>query len=115
MNRMDDTISRQAAIDAFFMELCFNKKREYAISYKGIEKIINGLPSAEPERWIPCRERMPDKEGLYLITCIDDSGALFVDASLYDPPTDRRGAIWDFPNVVAWMERPGPYKEGAEE
>ena len=47
---MDDTISRQAAIDAFFMELCFNKKREYAISYKGIEKIINGLPSAEPER-----------------------------------------------------------------
>ena len=65
-------------------------------------------------QWIPVTERLPEKEGLYLITCVDDSGAPFVDASLYDPPTDRRGAIWDFPNVVAWMERPEPYKGGEE-
>lgn len=46
-------ISRQVAIDAFFMELCFNKEREYAIGYKGIEKIINSLPSAEKTgKWI---------------------------------------------------------------
>lgn len=73
------------------------------------------FPAADvAPRWIPVSERLPEKEGLYLITCVDDRGTPFVDASLYDPPTDWRGAIWDFPNVVAWMERPEPYK-GKEE
>lgn len=42
----DDTISRQAAIDAFRKELC--RERVYAtpfISFKGCERILNELPS----------------------------------------------------------------------
>ena len=48
VNRMDDLISRQAAIDAFRKELC--REREYAtpfVSLKGCERILNELPSAE--------------------------------------------------------------------
>jgi len=47
----DDIISRQAAIDVFRKELC--REREYAtpesffISFKGCERILNELPSAE--------------------------------------------------------------------
>lgn len=46
----DDTISRQAAIDAFRKELC--KEHVYAtpfVSLKGCERILNELPSAEQQ------------------------------------------------------------------
>lgn len=50
----DDAISRKAAIDAFRKELC--RERVYAtpfISFKGCERILNELPSAERRgRWI---------------------------------------------------------------
>ena len=53
----DDTISRQAAIDAFRKELC--RERVYAtpfISFKGCERILNELPSAERHgRWMDYR------------------------------------------------------------
>lgn len=49
----DDTISRRAAIEAFRKELC--KEHVYAtpfISFKGCERILNELPSAERRgRW----------------------------------------------------------------
>ena len=58
---MDDTISRQAAIDALHMHLMYrmgtdsNKKR--------LDEWINNLPSAQPEQqWIPCSERLPERE-----------------------------------------------------
>lgn len=106
-----DLISRQAAKE--YCAECDHNEVCRWYPYEGCE--FRSLPSAQPEqRWIPVTERLPEKKGLYLITCVDDRGTPFVDASLYDPPTDWRGAIWDFPNVVAWMERPEPYK-GKEE
>lgn len=106
----DDLICRQAAILALVHEQSWNMHEDQRTAIG----VIADLPPADAQRWTPCSERLPEKEGLYLITCVDDDGTPFVDASLYDPPTDRRGAIWDFPNVVAWMERPEPYR-GEEE
>lgn len=55
---MSDLISRQAAVEAFRKELC--KEREYAISFKGCESVLNGLPTAEPTvRCKDCRYYMP--------------------------------------------------------
>lgn len=65
---MDDIISRQAAIDAFRKELC--RERVYAtpfISFKGCERILNELPSAERlGRWEDI-EHAPN--GLLYATC----------------------------------------------
>lgn len=49
----DDTISRQAAIEAFRKSLCAletESGREYGISFSGVERILKSLPSDQPER-----------------------------------------------------------------
>ena len=60
----DDTISRQAAIDAV-------KDRYYKYDrFAKVEELvwaIEALPSVEAEqRWIPCSERLPERNGLKL-------------------------------------------------
>ena len=44
---MNDTISRQAAIDAINSYFGFNIEEEYG---SAVQEVINGLPSAQPER-----------------------------------------------------------------
>lgn len=59
--RMDDLISRQAAIDALNKMKIYRPldSDRYVIS-DCLNKIVN-LPSAQPEpRWIPCSERLPE-------------------------------------------------------
>jgi len=47
---MDDLISRQAVIDAFAKELSAeHNHREMAISFLGAKRIIEAVPSAQPE------------------------------------------------------------------
>lgn len=62
----DDIISRRVAIDAFRKELC--REREYIISFKGCEWILNELPPAQPQ-WIPCSERLPEENVYVLVWC----------------------------------------------
>ena len=44
---MDSLISRQAAIDAMNSHFGFNIEEEYG---SAVQEVINGLPSAQPER-----------------------------------------------------------------
>lgn len=44
---MTDLISRQAAIDAFEKELC--DVREFAVGFVGAKRILESVPSAQPE------------------------------------------------------------------
>lgn len=57
---MDDSISRQAAIDAINSHFGFNVEEEYG---SAVQEVINGLPSAQPEitRCNDCKHR--DKYG----------------------------------------------------
>lgn len=54
---MDDSIYRQAAIDAIFGR-----------SHDIIKARLKNLPSVQPEQWIPCSERLPETNGRYLVT-----------------------------------------------
>ena len=53
---MNDLISRQAAIEAFEKELSLGD-REFAVSFVGAKRILEGVPSARSERkigkWTP--------------------------------------------------------------
>lgn len=65
---------------------------------KGIKK---GLAMAQPQRWIPCSERLPEN-GLYLIT--GKKGSVY-------PLRIEDGRWYGGIKPVAWMSLPEPYEE----
>lgn len=55
-------------------------------------------------RWIPVTERMPEKEGGYIVSVQYQEGPRLSGSSLYIP---ERGFTLDY--VTAWMPIPEPY------
>lgn len=74
---------------------------------------IDAAPTIKPEpQWIPCSERLPEKEGNYLTTV----------QPTYNHAKDIRIAHWSSrwvgyvkSEIIAWMPLPEPYKEGQDE
>jgi hypothetical protein len=123
----EDAISRQAVLDAieelkkihFDRGVVLNKVRDRVLE----------LPSVtpQPNKWIPCSERLPNFAGVYLVTRYFPNNVMnptyLVDACFFDGTDtwhndnrinhDRKYLT----NVVAWLEEPEPFKEiptGAE-
>lgn len=66
--------------------------------------------------WHKYPEEKPKQRAQYLITIKDIPGAMCVSLGVYDPATD----FWMVSrttsrNIIAWAERPGPYKEDTED
>lgn len=111
-DRMDDLISRQAAIDAFGL----SEKAE-------IQEVLEGLPSAQPEqRWIPCDKGEPDEDMECWVT-VKTTDALYRGnfTKRYGERRDKGfitsgGFMW-WNTALAWMPiyEPEPYKEGEHE
>ena len=81
---------------------------EHGEADRALDKAIETLKA---DRWIPCSERLPDKEGNYLVT--DAAGGvktIDVDTLLhYD---DSGEPFWCYSqNPVAWRELPVPFGE----
>ena len=107
---MRDLVSRQAAIDAL-SHMCSEDENGITVSRANVNSMLRVLPSAQPEQhWIPCSERLPDKEGAYIVT--DDVGGascIIFDAFFY---CDEGKPTWLLSqNAKAWMKLPEPYKE----
>ena len=120
----EDTISRQAAIDALDV-LC--QEHRYKIPGKietysqyneawqdaldRAEGAIFNLPSAQPEQqWIPCSERLPED---------DDDVIITTGFEIYIGWFDADNHTWRLRNdyitsIVAWMPLPEPYKAESE-
>lgn len=105
-----DAIDRQAAIDAIEQhKTAVLGEREwdegiaygYAAAHRHLVDIVKQLPSVQPERWIPCSERLPEKDGYYLTTTM-----------YYQVYRDYwNGDNWDRTEmIIAWMPLPEPYK-----
>lgn len=100
-----DAISRQAAIDAMREETC--------LSCWDAKYILEHLPPVSTEktgRWIPVSERLPEKNGRYLVT--SPLGDRFVVRIGYFVDNERCFAC---ENATAWLPLPQPYKEESEE
>lgn len=96
-----------------------------ALTWEGIRKILENIPSAEPEqRWIPATEALPEEEKEVLVSMHFDG---YKDEYINYPPSDyveiasHIDGVWssicdDFRtmrrlhHVVAWMEEPKPYR-----
>lgn len=75
-------------------------------------KRIQALPSVTPKaRWIPVSERLPEEDGLYLIsTCMN-----CIDTCLFYKDDDEYVWVDYEESVIAWMPLPKSYKAESEE
>lgn len=123
---MDDTISRQNAIDALDV-LC--QEHRYKIPGKvetysqyneawqdaldRAEGAIGNLPSAQPEQqWIACTERMPNVENdIKVRVLVTTSWGLVKEACYRVDYWDIDDIPYKLTAVVAWMPLPEPYRE----
>lgn len=98
---MNDTISRQAAID-----LWEKYHPTIAVDAMQYDAELRQLPSVQPEqRWIPVTERLPDKPDMYTVT---DSKGDVVRFVFYDNESSRN--YWRR-CAKAWMPLPEPFRE----
>lgn len=95
---MSDLVSRQAAIDALCHIDEYNAKSVSA---------IKALPSAQ--QWIPCSERLPEKDMTRYLCTYNYSEGVCVDFGFYSD------GAWFTTGVTAWMPLPEPYKEERSE
>ena len=114
--QLNDTISRQAAIDALADMHCKSDEDGYVwIIRSDAWARIDALPYAR--RWIPVTEK-PIEGGQYIVTLKDDK-EVWTDIAEWNPTF---GGRWqaeffdceyrDIDNVVAWQPLPTPYREG---
>lgn len=80
-----------------------------------IRKIINGTPTIEERPhggWIPCSERLPDKEDHYLMTVISRGEIKTFVGFFIKEINDFEMFQYRYGEVLAWMPLPKPYKAG---
>ena len=78
-----------------------------AISEKEYNKLLRNIKTD----WIPVTDRLPEKEGDYLVTKIDSYDISIIGLAYY-----RTEWGWSTSyKVTAWIPLPKPYEEGAEE
>ena len=134
VNRMDDLISRQAAIDAIKEDKIdltntnvvavfkatgdFEKVETQVMTSDRHIKILKDLPSAQPEqRWIPWTSgRFPEESGTYTVTAYDGATNRVTYAKY-----QKRLKRWELTGaraywrVLTWCPPPEPYKEDDNE
>ena len=80
------------------------------LSTKTIGKAINKMAIIDPQpHWIPCSERLPEEDGLYLVTTSKRQVQVHVFSH-----NGNSEEYWMRCNK-AWMPLPEPYQEGADE
>lgn len=109
-----DLISRADAIEAWD-KLSKRGRTEF-------DQVLMTLPSVEAE-WIPCSERLPSEDGLYLIqTNYMYHGIPNMDVYYWADGWNcirlLNGMVkreYEIDGIVAWMPLPKPYREDGEE
>lgn len=109
---MSDLIKRSDAIKALY---------KYSFVSKGIiEKEIRAIPTADrPQEWIPCSERMPNKQSDYLVTISLYDNSTYVDVLHFHKgkfyEIDSEWGDVEYDDVTAWMPLPKPWKGADDE
>ena len=103
-------MTKEEAIKLIDDRMCFGRgewsehhKPEIDIYWQAGEMAIKAL-EAEPH-WIPVKERLPEKDGAYLVT----ADGFPVTTKFYSADGDGWGSEWN-KAITAWMPLPEPFK-----
>ena len=112
-----DTIYREDAIKTVISKPAWHGSDGSYYHGDDIRDALKGLPSADrPQEWIPCSDRLPKDEGIFLVTMetyVFDEYSHPVGTSFYSPSFGWANAS---PNkVLAWMPLPKPWKGANDE
>lgn len=126
---MDDTISRQAALDAL-NRIEISRNASWYEFYQKALTVVGTLPSALPSAtdtnvpvkqpgWIPCKDRLPSFDFTDVLVCMHDVRHGCKDEYYIASAYVVRGH-WEMTlnvdtsdlEIVAWMELPKPWKGG---
>lgn len=74
---------------------------------------VANAPTIEPQRWIPCSERLPKNDDFVIVTVLDERGDTPYRYSDFGWYFDR-ASCWivdaeERTDVIAWMPLPIPY------
>lgn len=83
----------------------FDKVRNQSRFCTNLLNRIDALPSVDVPHWIPCSERLPEKDGLYLVT----TSKRQVQVHVFNH-TGNSKEYWNRCNM-AWMPLPAAYRE----
>ena len=130
---MNDFISRQGALDLLSANVLYLETESDALRVgqyiKDVKDGIRNLPAIEPRRgrWIPVTERLPEENGMYLVTMTEKAKAEELGFDLDEIEVSKmryNSNGWQLPRhipswinevvkdeVIAWMPVPEPYKE----
>lgn len=72
------------------------------------------INAGRPQEWIPCKERLPARQGYYICTCKDGSRVLKTTTIKWSNGWQLSGtrAYW---KVIAWQPLPEPWKGADDE
>ena len=104
---MSDLIDRQTIIDLLTSraETLRGLYGDLGGAASGVRKLVQTLPSAEPERkWIPVTEALPEEKKYVLVTTIDDDMKVSWVTDVNYWWNIGRG------KVIAWMPLPEPWR-----
>ena len=118
----DDVIKRQDAIKTVCRTRCGDKAKGCPAHSCPVIEEFDALPSAEAE-WIPCSERLPNTNGIYIVTrrrsdgfeCRNLTDACYFDgtSTWHDDTRVNHGRKY-LTDVLAWMPLPEPYRGDGE-
>ena len=102
--QLNDTISRQAAIDAVGSML----RRKFGIGGDLAEITLTGLPSAQ--QWISCEERLPEENVYVLVWCGEVKIARIVRGISEEQRVEMQEGVIDDPVSYGWNLSNGYFK-----
>lgn len=86
-------------------------KEGYGDGMKYVLDIIDEQPTIDPVKWIPVSERLPEKNGEYLVTEIDPiTCERLTDIAYHGDFICTNNGFHKANDVVAWMPLPEPWK-----
>ena len=84
------------------------------LNSKGMPNFSTAVEIADrPQEWISCSEKLPEEEGMFLVTATDyifDTTAIVVGTCYFNPNYKFISAK----EILAWMPLPNPWK-GADD
>lgn len=113
-------ISLEAAIEAIAVYAKRLKEEKYHAGAKVTREIIKILTELSGDEWIPCSERLPEKQGFYLVTvcaeyrpvriyCFSPFG-MYEDKKYWRNDCDNHSYVFNH-FVAAWMPLPEFFHE----